>query len=151
MKIPKPLLALLIALIALLSCDIRSDAQTPPVPGLLTIKVDGLKIAEGKLVVSVFRQGDDLFGAPFLKQTISITEPTAVIEFPNVPYSTYSVFAYHDINNNGLLDHNSLHIPKEPMGWSNHWHFGVFTGMPKFEKTKFIFSHDNASITISLK
>lgn len=151
MKTPILLSALLVVLVALFSIEIPVSAQTVPTTGRLVVKVDGLKTIKGELVVKLFRKEDDLFGEPFLQQVRTVTELIARVEFTGVPYSNYTVFAFHDENNNGTLDHNWMHFPDESMGWSNQWHFGLFTGMPTFDKTKFVFSRETPSITISLK
>jgi uncharacterized protein (DUF2141 family) len=151
MKTPILLSAVLVVLVALFSIEIPVGAQTVSTMGRLVVKVDGLKTIKGELVVKLFRKEDDLFGEPFLQQIKTVTELTAMVEFTGVPYSSYAVFAFHDENNNGTLDHNWMHLPDEPMGWSNQWHFRLFTGMPTFDKTKFVFSQENSWITISLK
>lgn len=142
---------LLSALAIVLFCSVPAPGQTSIAPVPLTVKITGLKSTAGKLVVNIFRKGDALLGPPFLKQSVPITGSNAVVIFGELPYSTYAVFAFHDENNNGTLDHNRLHIPKEPMGYSNNWHFGLFTGMPTFDKTQFSFTRENSSIEISLK
>ena len=143
--------SILAVLIIWLFANTVARAQTPVPTGELTVLVNGLKSTQGQLVVSVFRQGDDLFGPPFLQQRLRIAESAQVVTFKALSFGRYVAFAFHDENNNGILDHNWLHLPKEPLGYSNNWHFGVFTGMPTFEKTSFVLSRENALVTISVR
>jgi len=138
-------------LISSLCCGLPIVAQTAPNTGLLRLQVDGLKSTKGKLVTRIFRKSDDLFGKPFLEATQTIDGPTITSEFPDLPFAVYAIMVFQDLNGNGVLDHNWAHIPAEPLGWSNYWHFGPFTGMPTFEKTKFEFTENMRTLTISLR
>ena len=137
--------------ISLFFYGLSSNAQTTPATGVLRVQVDGIKTTEGKLVIKIFRKRDDLFGKPFLERTRTIDGPTVLAEFSNLPFASYAIMAYQDLNGNGVLDHNWAHIPAEPLGWSHHWHFGPFTGLPTFEKTKFAFTENMPLLTISLR
>ena len=141
----------LLSLATLLSFETKAQAQTPSRSGQLTVTVNGLKSTVGKLVVDIFREQDDLFGKPYRQQTVPISDSAVTVLFSSLPDASYVVFAFHDLNSNGILDHNWLHIPAEPMGYSNDWHFGLLTGMPTFEKTKFSFPSGRTAVTISLK
>ncbi len=151
MKILNRLRPFALSIPMLLAIHATVFAEASPTNGLLTVEVQGLKTTHGKIIVNVFRKADDLFGKPYLQREAVITQSTATLEFPDLPFASYVVFAYHDENNNGTLDHNWLHMPKEPMGYSHDWHFGLFTGMPTFETTKFEFSRETSTVAITVK
>jgi len=151
MKSIQPITLLFAVFTVCLFANTATFARYPAPAGALIVSVTGFKSTQGQLIVSVFRQADDLFGPPFLQQRLCLTDSAPVVTFKAVPFGRYVVFAFHDENNNGILDHNWLHLPKEPMGYSNDWHLGVFTGMPTFEKTNFIFSRENSAVTITVK
>jgi len=151
MKSPKHPGPFLVVLSALLLFGMPARAQSPSEVGTLTISADGFKSSTGTLVVRIFRQGDNLFGPPFRQQSLPVALPQTVIEFRNLPYATYSVLVFQDLNDNGQLDHDWKHLPNEPLGWSNHWRFNLLTGMPTFGKTKFAFSGKHTVEAITLK
>ena len=151
MKIPNSICTLLIPLLALFCLANHLQAQPAPPSGRLTVRVDGLKTGTGNLVVKVFRKEDNIFGPPWREKTMAATGPVITVEFTDLICSNYAVFAFQDLNMNGTLDHNWMHLPSEPLGWSNQWHFGLFTGLPTFEKTKFSFSQQHLELAISLR
>ena len=152
MKTSYPLRSLVLSILLFLALHATAFPEAPPpTTGRLTVKVQGLKTTNGKVIVNLFQKEDDLFGKPYLQREVVITQSTATLEFADLPFTDYVVFAFHDENNSGTLDHNWAHIPKEPMGYSNNWHFGLFTGMPTFEKTKIEFSQGKSAMTITLK
>lgn len=123
----------------------------PTATGTLTVQVRNIQNTRGKLVVNLFRPTDDLFGKPSVQLAIAAHVGAATVSIPGLPYGDYVAFAFHDLNANGVLDHNWLHFPAEPMGYSNHWNFGPFTGLPTFAKTRFSFTPANPNIVIRLK
>jgi uncharacterized protein (DUF2141 family) len=59
--------------------------------------------------------------------------------------------AFHDRNNNNIMDHNFMKLPTEAFGFSNNWNFSLFSGKPSFRKTKFNFSENNNQLTIKVQ
>jgi uncharacterized protein (DUF2141 family) len=125
----------------------HASAQTKA--GTLTVNIIYASEETGQIVVSLFPNEDDMFKKPFRK-TLVKTSRSCAVTFTNLPYADYSVQAFLDENSNGILDH-SFGIPAEPLSWSNNWRFGLFSGMPTFEKTKITFSEKNYIITINIK
>jgi uncharacterized protein (DUF2141 family) len=119
--------------------------------GKLTILITNLENTEGQVVINLYRKGDDIMGKPFIQKVKKFTGSETTISIENLSYGSYSVFAFHDKNANGDLDHNRLNMPAEPFGYSNNWNFGLFTGMPTFEKTSFNFSVENTKETIKVE
>lgn len=145
------ILALMLGLI--LSISIKSNAQNEASSdtGTLAVKVNHLKHNEGKVIVNLFRKGDDIMGKPFLRKTSSISDGRASVAFEALPFADYVIFAFHDENDNDTMDHNWMNIPSEPMGYSNNWNFSLFSGMPTYEKTKISFAKETGAIQIAIK
>ena len=117
----------------------------------LAVKVNNIKSKDGQIICNLFKKGDDILHEPSIQKKIPINAAKEVdVIFDNLPYGHYVVFAFQDENSNGTLDHNMIGIPNEPMGYSNNWNFGLFTGMPTFEKTEIYFSEKRNSISIKL-
>ncbi len=89
-------------------------------------------------------------GEPFLKLKANIINKKTNVTFKNLPYDNYSIMAYHDKNDNNIMDH-SFGFPDEPFAYSNNWYFSLFSGLPNFGKTKFNFSKDDLKCVIKFK
>lgn len=117
----------------------------------LVIHVSGFTHERGQAVASLFREGDDIFGKPYARVVASIQRGAANLIFPRLPYSNYAFTVFHDENGNNDLDHNFLHFPAEPLGFSNGFRLSLFSGMPNFEKLRFAFESDAKPLEISVK
>jgi uncharacterized protein (DUF2141 family) len=118
----------------------------------LRVTANNIKANEGQVIFNLFKPGDDLLHEPSMQRRAALTSTNDIaVTFDDLAYGHYVVFAFHDKNNNGTLDHNFIGMPNEPMGYSNNWNFGLFTGMPNFDKTEFYFSEKKNSISIKLK
>lgn len=71
------------------------------------------------------------------------------ISLPDLPYGTYAIAIFHDLNNNGYLDQNILGIPSEPFAFSRRPKSKF--RMPKFDEVAVTFSPDQQEITLPLK
>lgn len=123
----------------------------PPVEGTLLIKVENIKVNQGKIMLAIY--SDDL---EFLSETTyrsihhEVNElGTTMVKITDLPYGNYAISIYHDENNNGKLDTNFMKIPKEPYGFSNNAR-GMF-GPPKVNEAKFSFSTMEQEIKIEIK
>ena len=66
---------------------------------------------------------------------------TADVSFNNIPFGTYAIAVFQDINSNGILDSKKFNIPEEPFGISNY-PINKSKLPPTFKKAKFILSGD---------
>ena len=128
-----------------------NSAAQQEVSGELTIKVSGFNEKSGNVLVHLFRPGDKVTGKPYKRVVHAIKSGTSIVKFKNIPFQNYYAMAVHDKNSNGVLDHNAMRIPSEPMGFSNNWNISLFSGMPNYKKTGFIFSKTKSTIKIRLK
>ncbi len=66
---------------------------------------------------------------------------TADVSFNNIPFGSYAIALFQDINNNGVLDSKKFNIPLEPFGISNY-PINKSKLPPTFKKAKFSLSGD---------
>lgn len=71
------------------------------------------------------------------------------IDIKDLPYGTYAVAIFHDINGNGELDQGMFGVPKEPYAFSqplkSKWR------APTFEDVRFVFNSNQSSLSMTLK
>ncbi len=66
---------------------------------------------------------------------------TVEVSFNNIPFGTYAIAVFQDINSNGILDSKKFNIPSEPVGISNY-PINKSKLPPTFKKAKFTLSGD---------
>jgi len=121
--------------------------------GDLKLSVSGFSNDRGQVIANLFRQGDDVMkiDKAYSQARETISGNRAQLAFRNLKYGKYAVSVFHDENGNGTLDHNFLHFPAEPLGFSNDFHLGIFSGLPSFEKLQFDFAPGAETISILVK
>lgn len=121
--------------------------------GSFSIHVRGFFHDRGQVIANLFRAEGDVMNIKTVYRRVQakIVEGNAVVVFPDLSYGQYAVSVFHDENGNGDLDHNIFRFPAEPLGFSNGFHLGLFSGLPSFEKLKLTFGPDTSSIEINLK
>ena len=72
----------------------------------------------------------------------SVKDNRAVFTFSGLPDGTYSIFVFHDVNNNNKLDKNFFGIPKEGYGASGNKL--PFAAAPKFSENKFVLANQSS-------
>ena len=139
----------IVSILILLSQNCLADDSS----GNLTIQVHGLLHVRGQVIANLFHEGDDVMKIvkAYLRTKGKISDKQAQLVFQNLKYGKYAVTVFHDENNNGSLDHNLLRIPAEPLGFSNSFQLGLFSGLPNFEKLQFVFGPDADTIEITVK
>ena len=130
--------------------SLAGSPESGPV-GTLWVEVDGMADDIGSVQANLFRRGDDLFKPPPLKSRGRIKKGKGVLVFRHLPYGQYAITAFQDRNNNADLDHNIFRFPAEPLGFSNGFRFSLTSGMPTFEKLKFLFSPQSGRIRITVR
>ena len=132
-------------------CLISTPAWADSAPADLVVHTSGFNHERGQAIASLFREGDDVFGTPYVRVTAPIHQGKATLVFPNVKSGNYALITFHDENGNNELDHNILRLPAEPLGFSNGFKLSAFSGMPNFEKLRFAFTLDSKPLEISVK
>ncbi len=102
----------------------------------LTVRVNGLSDTRGRGHFSLYDSAS-AFDArkPTLTATLSVTNGACTWSLPELPAGRYSIQFYHDTNDNGALDRNTLGIPREPVAFSNNARPRF--GPPRYEMTSF--------------
>lgn len=78
------------------------------------------------------------------------TKHTRIYKIKNVTPGEYSLSAYHDLNNSGILERSGiLGIPKEPIGFSRI-DIRKIQRHPKWEEVKFPVSKQETSVNVHL-
>jgi len=120
--------------------------------GTIQLQIENIQKKEGSIKVAIFNSEDTFLvdDAAYLTNSTQVGSTNSVtITFSEVPYNTYSVAIYHDVNDNNQLDKNLFGVPKEPYGFSNNarskW------GPPKYEAAKFQVNQALVSMRIDVK
>lgn len=120
--------------------------------GTLTVKVKDVSQAQGSIRMAVYNNEKSFpsesqsFRGAFLSLKPGINTQ---LSCDQLPFGTYAVAVYHDVNNNGKMDKNALGIPTEPYAFSNN--VKVKWRAPKFREAAFSFSAPQQEIVVVLK
>ena len=136
-------------LVLILAASTIANAET----GNLLIQVSGLSHNRGQVIANLFREHSDVMNIKtvYRRANTIINENMAAVVFSDLEFGVYAVSIFHDENGNGELDHNMFKFPMEPLGFSNNFRFGLFTGLPSFEKLKFVFFQDSQPLDIIVR
>ncbi|WUR13315.1 DUF2141 domain-containing protein [[Empedobacter] haloabium] len=115
----------------------------------MTVGIEGLKNANGQVLVAVFDRAAD-----FLKQPVRVAAVTAQqgkvrVSIAGLPAGDYALSVFQDENGNGKLDKNVIGMPVEPYGFSNDA-AGSF-GPPSFLDAVVHLADTGGSATITLR
>lgn len=132
-------------------CLLTPLAWADAVQGDLLIHASGFADDTGQAVANIFRAGDNVLRAPYIRVTAQIQNVKATLTFPTLTYGSYAVSVFHDTNGNNQVDHNLAGMPAEPLGFSNGFKLGLFSGLPNYEKLRFEFSADTKPLEIVVK
>lgn len=140
-----------IALFPVLSCCLflsahLAGAQASHQTGKLTVKITGIRSAEGNIRVAVRTDDNTIVAAKIVE--IDPRTLTAEAMFDGLDEGSYGVAVIHDENKNEKLDFNEDGMPLEGYGHSNNP--AKRPGPPDFSETKFAFAPPTATIEIAL-
>ncbi len=137
-----------ILLLALSLCaTIAAQSQTVN----LTVTVNNVKSNKGMINVCVFNQANGFPEKTNLAVkcvNISAAKGTMQIKIDGIATGKYAITAHHDENNDGKVNMNFMHIPKEATGASNGAKGKM--GPPKFENAVLILDKSKAQVSITL-
>jgi len=117
----------------------------------LTITVKDIRSTDGSVLIAVYDGDASFMNPPQAKVRRKVNASKGEVKFVihDLPAGKYAVSSYHDENNNGTLDTNSLGVPTEGYGFSNDAQ-GV-AGPPKFAQAAFEFDgQKDKAISFSL-
>ena len=129
----------------------------------LTLTITGVRSSVGELLIGVYSTADGFKSAIASSATTSALLPQSwrivgvslraksgsqTIMFADLPPGRYAVIAFHDENDNGLLDANVFGVPTEGYGFSNDAR--GFLGAPSFDAAAVALDQADKKISLSL-
>ena len=126
-----------IALSGCASAPPRAEEPRPPGRGRVEVTVTGFKSEKGQALVALFlsaRGWPNDQAAAFGRAVLPIREGQAVATFEDVPAGPFAVSAFHDDDDDRVLDTGLFGIPSEDFGFSRDAR-GMF-GPPRFEAAR---------------
>jgi uncharacterized protein (DUF2141 family) len=129
----------------------------------LTLTILGLHSDAGELLIGVYENAAGFASAIAGSATVSALLPqkwriagvslrakagSQSITFRQLPPGRYAIIAFHDENDNGLLDANALGVPLEGYGFSNDAQ--GFLSAPSFDAAAVTLKDPNESKTTSI-
>ena len=147
----------------LLGLALASVVACPVDAANLALTVEGVRSDAGEVLIGVYGNADAFSSAIEGSATKSALLPQAwrivgvalrakagsqSVIVTNLPPGRYAVIAFHDENDNGLLDANALGVPIKGYGFSNNAQ--GFLSAPSFDAAAVTLGLADKSISISL-
>ena len=91
--------------------------------GTLTVHISNIESTKGTIRIAVFDKAEGFMekGQELLGKEVSLkNKKECVVQFEELPFGTYALAVFHDVNNNGKLNKSILGIPTEPYAFSNN-------------------------------
>lgn len=115
----------------------------------LSVRVDDLKSAQGKIMIAVYDSADSFLKRPARAARIAAETGTVSVILKDLPPGQYGIALFHDANDNGRMDSNAMGIPTEDHAFSNNARGNM--GPPSFEQVRFALPAAGATAAISLR
>lgn len=103
----------------------------------ITVKVDGIENAKGKLYVALFDSQTPFLSKSDMGRIVDITNNTETLSFNDLGKGEYAIAIFQDENSNGKLDLGEYGIPVEKYGFSNNVDPAQVKRPPLFSECKF--------------
>jgi uncharacterized protein (DUF2141 family) len=117
--------------------------------GNIIVHIENINREEGTLRVGLFTEKDKFLKEASYSQDIPVEGRKKIsLSFENIPYGTYAISVFQDLDNNGELDTNFIGIPREPVGFSND-HMPKMSP-PKFKAAGFVLDQPSYTETIGM-
>jgi uncharacterized protein (DUF2141 family) len=115
----------------------------------LTVGIEGLKNANGQVLVAVFDRAADFLKQPVRVAAVNAQQGTVKVSIAGLPAGDYALSVFQDENGNGKLDKNVVGMPTEPYGFSNDA-VGNY-GPPSFQDATVRLADTGGTATIALR
>jgi uncharacterized protein (DUF2141 family) len=99
------------------------------------VTVQGVRNTHGHILVALCGKAEFLRPHCAWRGRAPASPGDVRVTINNVPPGTYAAQAFHDENDNGILDRNILGLPREAMGFSNNAPMRM--GPPRFDAASF--------------
>jgi len=140
-------LLIVIGLLSFVTLSIATEQHK----GELQVMISGVKNGKGKVEIYLFNneaQFEDKV-PPLLICKAKITRLSAECTFADIAYGNYAIFAFHDENQNGMLDVSLLGDPEEKLAISG---IDLATNSaPSFNDSQFVFNSQRGQVFINLQ
>ena len=117
--------------------------------GDLTITVEGVASADGRLMVALYNSAETFRGKPALARMAPASAGTVTLAFKELPAGDYAFAVYHDANGNGKLDMNAVGMPVEDYAFSNNAMGN--RSAPAYEDARFQVPPGGAAVSVNLR
>jgi len=122
--------------------------------GTIKVVIEGVLDGQGQVRVALEKNAKDFdsgsFDTPkYLSRVEDAKGDSVSVTFPAVPYGTYAIKAFQDLNGDGKLKTGFMGAPEEPWGFSND--ATGFMGPADFSDAKFELDATELELTIHLK
>ena len=122
--------------------------------GTIKVILEGVLDGQGQVRVALEKSAKDFdsgtFDTPkYLSRVEDAKGDSVRVTFPAVPYGTYAIKAFQDLNGDGKLKTGFMGAPDEPWGFSND--ATGFMGPADFSDAKFELDAPELELTIHLK
>lgn len=115
----------------------------------LVLTIDGFETQTGDVLVALFNSQESYAAeTPLEGNTQKVDSRAVEVRFSGLPVGTYAFKLFHDVNDNGELDTDTLGIPSEPYYFSNDAS-DPFSA-PEWEEAKFNVPYGQVTKVISL-
>ena len=106
------LLTIIFGIVMLSAFSYNCNAQ-------LKLSISGLVKQESVLFIAVFDNAEDfLTEKRFYTKKIATSGGVAILEINDLPFGTYAISVFQDLNANDKLDRKLFGVPVEPYGFS---------------------------------
>ena len=112
--------------------------------GSLEVVLSNLDSDDGMVLVGIYNEELQWLNHQYAGEKALINDGKAVVTFTNLPYGSYAISCFHDVNNNDKFDTNFLGLPKEPYAFSNN--AKSLFGPPGWKKAVFTITADQKTI-----
>jgi uncharacterized protein (DUF2141 family) len=142
-----------LSLVVLVFSGAFSHAQTGK-SGTIKVTLEGVLDGQGQLRVALEKSAKDFdsgsFETPkYLSRVEDAKGESVNVVFPAVPYGTYAIKVFQDLDGDGKLKTGFMGAPEEPWGFSND--ATGFMGPADFSDAKFELDSSELELTIHLK
>lgn len=122
--------------------------------GTIQLKVEGVLAGQGQVRIVLEKNAKDFdsggFEAPkYLFRVVEAKGESVKTTFPSVPYGTYAIKVFQDLDGDGKMKAGFMGSPEEPWGFSND--ATGFLGPADFSDSKFELNAPELGLTIHLK
>lgn len=102
---------------------------------------------EGTVYFVMYNKKEDFMTKNMYKSSsVKVEKSNFEVTFKDVPFGTYAVSAYHDINGNQQMDFNENGMPQEDYAMSGTPNP---MGPPNWEQVKFEFKNDGQVVNVN--